>query len=124
MRRFAFEAGVSPEVDIIADEDQQVMFNQALATVLTQERIEVMEHYSNSLGLNKKEYYDWRKEVKMLTDVARSNDFSIDLLEESKIKSFQTLKQFLGEPSGKSDDEFNQTLLQYARIYATALRSK
>jgi len=27
LKRFAFEAGVSPEVNIIADEDQQILFN-------------------------------------------------------------------------------------------------
>ena len=112
LKRFAFEAGVSPEVDIIADEDQQLMFNQALATVLTTERIHLMEHYSNRLGLNKKERYDWRREVKQLTDVARANDFAITLLEESKIKSFESFKKFLGETSKRSIEDFNQGLLQ------------
>ena len=35
LKRFAFEAGVSPQVDIIADEDHQLLFNQSLTTVLT-----------------------------------------------------------------------------------------
>ena len=86
LRRFAFEAGVSPEVDIIADEDQQVMFNKSLATVLNLERMEKMDRYSNILGLNKKGEYDWRTKVKQLTDVARSNDFSLEVLEKSKVK--------------------------------------
>ncbi len=62
LRRFAFEAGVSPQVDIIADEDHQLMFNQSLATVLTEERVQTMEHLSDRLGLNKRDFYDWRKE--------------------------------------------------------------
>jgi len=33
LKRFAFLAGVSPQVDIIADEDQQIFFNRSLATV-------------------------------------------------------------------------------------------
>ncbi len=101
LRRFAFEAGVSPEVDIIADEDQQVMFNKSLATVLNLEVMEKMDRYANILGLNKKGEYDWRKKVKELTDVARSNDFSIEVLEKSKTKSFETFAAFLGKKSTK-----------------------
>lgn len=110
LRRFSFEAGVSPEVDIIADEDQQVMFNQSLATVLTLERVEKMERLSDRLGLNKRERYDWRKEVKQLTDVARANDFSIEVLEESKEKSFEQFKQFLGQPTNGDQEAFNSQL--------------
>jgi len=102
LRRFAFEAGVSPEVDIIADEDQQVMFNKSLATVLNLERMEKMDRYSNILGLNKKGEYDWRTKVKQLTDVARSNDFSLEVLEKSKVKSFETFATFLGKKSDKN----------------------
>lgn len=111
LRRFAFEAGVSPEVDIIADEDQQVMFNKSLATVLTLERMESMDRYSNRLGLNKKGDYDWRKKVKELTDVARSNDFSLEVLEKSKKLSYQTFKKFLGKVSDRDPEEFQLDLI-------------
>ena len=102
LKRFAFEAGVSPQVDIIADGDHQLMFNQSLSTVLTQERMEQMEYYSSRLGLNKKGDYDWRKAVKEVTDIARANDFSTEVLEKSKVLSFEEFKQFLGKPSKKS----------------------
>jgi ATP-dependent helicase/nuclease subunit A len=110
LHRFAYEAGVSPQVDIIADEDQQVMFNQSLATVLTMDKVEAMERLSDRLGLNKREHYDWRREVKMLTDVARANDFSVDTLEKSKRLSFETFRQFLGEISSQPEAFFNQRL--------------
>ena len=105
LKRFAFEAGVSPQVDIIADGDHQFMFNQSLSTVLTQERMEQMEYYSSRLGLNKKGDYDWRKEVKQVTDIARANDFSTEVLEKSKVLSFESFKKFLGKPSNKSGAE-------------------
>ena len=75
LKRFSFEAGVSPDVDIIADEDQQVFFNQALAAVLTTDLILEMDVLSNRLGLTKKDNYDWRIEVKGLTDMARKQCF-------------------------------------------------
>lgn len=97
LRRFAFEAGVSPEVDIIADEDQQIMFNQSLSTVLKNERVVQIEGLCERLGLHKREYYDWRRIVKNLTEVARANDFSAAVLEKSKILSFESFQAFLSE---------------------------
>ena len=97
LKRFAYEAGVSPEVEIIADADQQVLFNQSLAMVLHVERVEQMELLCDRLGLNKKGSYDWRKEVKAITEIARTNAFTPQLLQESKLKSVQTFKTYLSE---------------------------
>jgi len=112
LKRFSFEAGVSPDVDIIADEDQQLLFNNSLATVLTHERITMMEGCSDRLGLNKREYYDWRREVKQLTDIARANDFSVERLEHSKQRSIQSFGEQLGERSTQTGAAFNQQLQQ------------
>lgn len=90
LKRFAFEAGVSPEVDIIADEDQQTMFNQSLAAILTPKLISTMEALAERLGLNKKERYDWRIEVKRLTDIARANAMDLPTLEKSKRNSIDS----------------------------------
>lgn len=103
LQRFAFEAGVSPQVDIIAEEDQQLLFNQSLAMVLTQERVVLMEELSERLGWNKREYSDWRREVRQITDVARANDFSIEVLEKSKKLSFELFQPFLDKGQGQGD---------------------
>jgi len=123
LKRFAFIAGVSPEVDIIADEDQQILFNKSLATVLRPERIEEMEQYSNRLGLNKKEYYDWRREVKYLADAARANDFSVEVLEKSKHHSIESFKKFLGKVSKKSGETFANELLAFLETAITNLEA-
>ncbi len=110
LKRFAYEAGVSPEVDIIADEDQQVLFNQSLATVLTEERVERMEALCARFGLNDNDYFDWRNEVRQLTEVARANDFSEEVLERSKQQSFKSFLPFLGEVADRSPEAFNEGL--------------
>jgi len=110
LQRFAFEAGVSPEVEIIADEDQQTLFNQSLASVMHEERVEAIEGLCDRLGLNKNEHFDWRRDLKFLTDVARANDFSLDVLEKSKIQSFESFLQFLEKPSEKSEAYFQNKL--------------
>lgn len=112
LKRFAFEAGVSPQVDIIADEDQQIMFNQSLAQILTFERVETMNILCDKLGLTKKTgNYDWRRDVRQLVDVARANAFSKEVLIESKKRSFLSFQAFLGEPFETKFD-YNAKLLE------------
>lgn len=112
LKRFAYEAGVSPEVSIIADEDQQFLFNQSLATVLSESRVVRMEELCERLGLSDNEYFDWRREVKYLTDIARSNDFSINLLKESKQRSIDSFKEFMGDPLESSPKQIQEDLIQ------------
>ena len=121
LKRFAFEAGVSPEVNIIADEDQQILFNKSLATVLTQKRIEQMAGLSERIGLDKNDYYDWRKEVKQLTDVARSNDFSVEVLQKSKGLSFESFQQFLSPVNKTPAEQLNKELLDLMNSTIDAL---
>jgi ATP-dependent exoDNAse (exonuclease V) beta subunit len=96
LQRFAYEAGVSPSIQIMPDADQQLIFNQSLATVLQAERVERIDKLCEKLGFNQPNLnFDWRKEVKTIIDYARSNDFSTTVLEESKQRSFDTLAAFL-----------------------------
>ena len=113
LKRFAYEAGVSPEVDIIADEDQQFMFNQSLATVLTNERVAEMEALSERLGLKKSpfNFTDWRSILKQLTEVARSNNFSPAILEKSKQRSFEAFTAYLDKIKKRSHEEWNSQLV-------------
>jgi ATP-dependent helicase/nuclease subunit A len=106
LRRFAFEAGLSHEVDIISDEDQQIMFNNALATVLKPKILEKMEKLVTKLGLNKRtKDYDWRKNVREVTEIARGNDFDEVVLNKSKKLSFETFQRYLGEKSKRKSED-------------------
>jgi ATP-dependent helicase/nuclease subunit A len=99
LQRFAFEAGVSPLVEIIADGDEQRLFNESLAQILTNERTDQMNLLADRLGLSKKRYnsdaYDWRRDIRDLTDVARANNFSQKTLEYSRKRSWETLQVLL-----------------------------
>lgn len=107
LQRFAFEAGVSPAVEIIADEDQQLMFNQSLATVLTEERVTNMERLCDRLGLHKRQRFDWRREIRQLSDIARANDFPEEVLEESRRQSFSSFRAFLPPADPQMTDVFD-----------------
>lgn len=114
LQRFAFEAGVSPLVEIIADSDQQRLFNESLAQVLTEERIEAMNLLADRLGLTKKtdgDPYDWRRDIRQLTDVARANNFGKDVLEISKQRSREAFEQLLPPAQSGSEQHWNNRLI-------------
>ena len=115
LKRFAYEAGVSPEVSIIAEEDTQFLFNQSLAQVLTIERVRTMERLSERLGFTKNERAktDWRKQLLQLTEIARNNDFSKEVLERSRDESFRSFRELLGEPLERSTEEWTALLKQH-----------
>lgn len=123
LKRFAFEAGVSPDVDIIADSDQQIMFNQSLSSVLSMELINEMEFLSEQLGFNKSydSNRDWRTDTRNLTDIARANNFGVDILEASKQYSLDSFFELLPEVSKKTPAAFNEELLGHLERTLDAL---
>ncbi len=103
LQRFAFEAGVSPDVTAIADEDQQIFFNQSLSATLSPELIDEMENLSVKLGFRSKSAdFDWRSEVRTITEIARSNNLGGQALEQSKQYSIDTYRALL--PQGPALD--------------------
>lgn len=114
LRRFAYEAGVSPQVDIIADGDDQRLFNLSMAAVTSLERIGRIETLCEKLALSRNgEKYNWRKDVLGLVEVIRANNFSAADIERSKNNSWHSLRLFLPSP------EEGLTLDQY---YTRAMR--
>ncbi len=100
LKRFAFEIGVSPEVEIMAAEDQQRFFNLSLSSVMSPELIDEMDLLSERLGLLKKRPpEDWRKTVKEITEVARTNNFDTDALRRSLAYSLDSFFALLPEPN-------------------------
>ena len=115
LKRFAFEAGVSPETAIISDDDQQAMFNRSLATVLSNERVAMMENLAERLGFTKSIYNqtDWRRWLKNLTEVVRANNLSKEVLEKSKTQSWLSFSAFLDKKNTRSNEEWNRQLTEH-----------
>lgn len=112
LQRFAFEAGVSPLVNIITEGEPQYYFNLAMTSVLTLEKVEKMEELSRRLSILKDDNNekDWRNILKDLTDISRSNNFSPSILRESAKKSIQSQLNLLETPELKPE-EFDQLFL-------------
>ena len=97
LRRFAFEAGVSPQVDIIAEGDHQRLFNLSMAAVISLDRIREIEALIQRLDLNQSGQYNWRGEVLGLVEIIRANNFGPEDIERSKHKSWESLRAYLPE---------------------------
>ncbi|RMD72067.1 MAG: hypothetical protein D6818_07075, partial [Bacteroidetes bacterium] len=117
LRRFAYEAGVSPEVDIIAEEDHQALFNQAMANILLPEKVDRLEMLVERLGMRDSQGRggDWRRTVRELTEAARANRFDAEVLEASKQRSLDTLFALLPPPMSAAEaqaweEQFAQAL--------------
>lgn len=121
LKRFAFEAGLSPDIEAISDDDQQTLFNKSLATVLNPEKISLMNQLSEMVGLAKRQEADWRKPLKEIIDIARSNNLTLETLERSKIYSFETLKNFLAPPSEDQAEIWEKNLKKLLQQTNTAL---
>lgn len=116
LKRFAYEAGVSPEVSIIADEDQKQFFNQAFATVLTPAVVARMDTLCQRLDIAQDAFSggDWRDIIRQLADIARTNAFTPQDLTHSRDRSIETYFTFLPAPlptSGKALNAELQSLL-------------
>lgn len=113
LQRFAFEAGVSPIVNIITEGEPQYYFNLAMTSILTPEKVENMEELSRRLTIIKDENNgtDWRNIVKNLTDIARSNNFSAAMLRESAEQSITTQLNLLEVPDMDAE-AFDKLLLK------------
>ncbi|MCS7037177.1 MAG: UvrD-helicase domain-containing protein [Saprospiraceae bacterium] len=123
LQRFAFEAGASPVVEIIADSDHKRLFNEALAQVLDETRSTAMNRLADRLGFNKKstdEKFDWRTHIREITDAARANMLSAETLQHSKQRSLDTFFALLPPVSAQTADEWSQ---QLARLLEQAIEA-
>ncbi|MGI9160329.1 MAG: UvrD-helicase domain-containing protein, partial [Saprospiraceae bacterium] len=80
-------------------------FNASLAQVLTESRIEMMNALADRLGFTKNDdaEYDWRKTIRTITEVARANNFSPEVLEKSKAQSRASFARLLSPESPASE---------------------
>ena len=73
LKRYAFEAGLSPQLEVLAEEEQPAIFAQALEHAMTQDDIKTMNVLGKRLGL-----FEWKKEIKKIVDLVRANDMQVD----------------------------------------------
>ena len=102
LQEYAIEAGMSPAIQIMPEEDSDSIFKVSIDRVigLYAERMEAaarrLELDGNSSGYQ--ENGEWRSDVKRIVDLARSNQISPDSLKVFAVNSWKSLSSLFGEP--------------------------
>ena len=93
LRRFAFELGLSPSLDVASVEDSRRLFDQALDDVLDSKQIRDMNGRGARLELGQ-----WQGAVKKIADYARDNDLGAATLAGMGRKNADELLAFFPSP--------------------------
>lgn len=91
--RYAFEAGLSPQLEVLAEAEQPVLFGQALEQAMTRDDIREMNALAQRLGLT-----EWQQEIRKVVDLARANDISAVDLESHAQQSLDELMAYFPAP--------------------------
>jgi ATP-dependent exoDNAse (exonuclease V) beta subunit len=107
LQRFAFEAGISPRIEILSEEDAASLLVQAIETAVDFDRLNRLQHLADILGQKNVQTfeYSWKKQVRGLLDAARANDFSPAALADMGRLSVDELLAFLPTPTTDNLDE-------------------
>lgn len=102
LKEYALEAGMSPAIEIMPEEDSNNIFKISIDSVINQFAAR-MEPSARRMELNGSggaymSDTDWRDHVKKLVDLARSNHITPDRLKKCSQSSLKTLQTVLGEP--------------------------
>ena len=92
LRRFAFELGLSPRLDVASVEDARRLFDQALDDVMPRHRIRDMNGRGARLELR-----GWQGAVKRIADFARDNDLDAGALAAMGRENADALLAFFPE---------------------------
>ncbi len=126
LNRFAYEIGIPPSVNVMADEDHQYFFNQALSNILDPDRADAMDALAEFLNqvhpFTGKTF--WRRQVKEICDLARVNKIDLNGLEYSKQQSIQTQLALFGAPSSETAETWNNQLRDLLQLTIERLSSK
>ncbi len=77
--RFAFEAGLPPELEVVPEEDAQLMFNRAVDDAVSALDVRRMNELSERMGIQDKRYKkDWRNDLSLIASTARANDMQLE----------------------------------------------
>ncbi|MBF0282269.1 MAG: UvrD-helicase domain-containing protein, partial [Zetaproteobacteria bacterium] len=124
LKEYAFEAGLSPAVDILPEEDAKRIFQMATKDAiekfsptleLVAKRLGLMGYGS---GFSKQD--DWRDFVQRIVELARSNGMQLNDLDRSAQNSWQSLNTLLGTAHAESMNGEDERLKE-ALIKAVAL---
>jgi ATP-dependent exoDNAse (exonuclease V) beta subunit len=78
LTRFAFEAGVSPQIEVLAEEDASLLFVQAVELAMSFKDTGRLQELADRLGQRNSQTkeYAWKKTVHGMANRVRENNFT------------------------------------------------
>jgi len=104
LTRFAFEAGVSPQIEVLAEEDASLLFVQAVELAMSFKDTGRLQELADRLGQRNPQTkeYAWKKTVHGMANRVRENNFTeAAVLKMSERCCEEMLSQF--PPASKDD---------------------
>ena len=118
LKEYALDAGLSPALDVLPEEDGSRLFKIAIARVIN-EHADAMEPVARRLsrdgggsGYGKRS--DWRDDVQRIVDLARSNNMDNNDLKDFTSRSWESLQNLFGNPCGTEIREQLERAVQQA----------
>jgi ATP-dependent exoDNAse (exonuclease V) beta subunit len=99
LSRFAFEAGISPQIGIIAETDASVLFSGAIEDSCSLDDIEAIREIGERLCQSTGRSLSWKDQIGEIAAEARENAISPDELKTMAGQSFDEFLSFLPTPA-------------------------
>ncbi len=99
---YALDAGLSPALDVLPEEDSKRLFKIAITSVIKEHADEIepaaarMGRDGRGFGYQKRP--DWRADVQRIVELARVNQLSVDALSACARQSWDSLRDLFGAP--------------------------
>ena len=96
LERFAFEAGISPRLEIMANEETVTLLSQAVEIAVDFPTLQRLQALADLLGQYDPKYslYAWKKQMREVIDAVRANDFKPESLAGMAQRSVEELLVF------------------------------
>ncbi len=106
LRRFAFEAGISPDLRMLDESEEKLLLDRAIDEVVDESARQRLYGVANRLGQrhSKTRAWLWRGDVKDIISTARCNDIDFEQLPEMGRASWAEMRAELGEASPSDMD--------------------
>jgi ATP-dependent exoDNAse (exonuclease V) beta subunit len=118
LERFAFEAGISPRLEIMANEETVTLLSQAVEIAVDFPTLQRLQALADLLGQrdSKTSVYAWKKQMREVIDAVRANDFKPESLAGMAQRNVEELLDFLPRAATDNlDDELAHAIDWAAR---------
>ena len=113
LNRFAFEAGLSPNLKVIEEVESKHLFNRSFEAISTSETVQELNDLAVLFG-DGKGPHEWSVVVKKLVDAVRANDLPIEQIRADGQSSLEEILKYLPEASDKNLDAELEKALESA----------